>query len=202
MTDVQVVANQPQTLGPVRLGLPDGTLVVRTDPAGASVSVGGAFRGRSPVTLDVRPDVALALVASREGYEPATAQLTVGAGERREVQLSLAPIFGEVTVLAEPASAEVFANGRSVGKSGQAIKLPAARTEIEVRLAGFRTLSHDRHAAPRPAAGAQRAARSGARSRPTAPASHDRCGGGSARAAGAASGDARGGASRRKPSRP
>ena len=138
VTDVQVVANQPQTLGPVRLGLPDGTLVVRTDPVGASVSVGGAFRGRSPVTLDVRPDVALALVASREGYEPGTTQLTVGAGERREVQLSLQPIFGEVTVMAEPASAEVFANGRSVGKSGQTIKLPAARTDIEVRLAGFR----------------------------------------------------------------
>ena len=140
VTDVQVVANQPQTLGPVRLGLPDGTLVVRTDPAGASVSVGGAFRGRAPVTLDVRPDVALALVASRDGYEPETTQLTVGAGERREVQLSLTPIFGEVTVIAEPASAEVFANGRPVGKSGQAIKLPAARTDIEVRLAGFRTV--------------------------------------------------------------
>ncbi len=139
VTDVQVVASQPQTLGPVQLGLPDGTLVVRTDPAGASVSVGGAFRGRAPVTLDVRPDVALALVASREGYEPATTQLTVGAGERREVQLLLAPILGEVTVLAEPASAEVFANGRAVGKSGQAIKLPAARTDIEVRLAGFRS---------------------------------------------------------------
>ncbi len=139
VTDVQVVANQPQTLGPVRLGLPDGTLVVRTDPAGASVSVGGAFRGRAPVTLDVRPDVALGLVAAREGYEPATTQLTVGAGERREVQLSLTPIFGEVTVMAEPASAEVFANGRAVGKSGQAIKLPAARTDIEVRLAGFRS---------------------------------------------------------------
>lgn len=138
VTDLQVVANQPQTLGPLRLGLPDGTLVVRTDPVGASVSVGGAFRGRSPVTLDVRPDVALALVASREGYEPGTMQLTVRPGERREVQLSLQPIFGEVTVMAEPASAEVFANGRSVGKSGQPIRLPAARTDIEVRLAGFR----------------------------------------------------------------
>ena len=76
VSDVQVVANQPQTLGPVRLGLPDGTLVVRTEPAGANVSVGGAFRGRTPVTLDVRPDVALALVAARDGYEPATTSLT------------------------------------------------------------------------------------------------------------------------------
>ncbi len=148
ITDVQVVANQAQTLGPVRLGLPDGTLVVRTDPADASVSVGGAFRGRAPVTLDVRPDVPLALVASRDGYEPAMSQLTVGAGERREVQLTLAPIFGEITVIAEPAAAEVFANGRSVGKAGQAIRLPATRTEIEVRRAGFRP--HRTAVTPRP----------------------------------------------------
>jgi formylglycine-generating enzyme required for sulfatase activity len=139
VSDVQVVANQPQTLGPVRLGLPDGTLVVRTEPAGANVSVGGAFRGRTPVTLDVRPDVALALVAARDGYEPATTSLTVGPGERREVQLALTPIFGEVTVVAEPGTAEVFVNGRRAGKAGQALRLPAARTDLEVRLAGFQT---------------------------------------------------------------
>ncbi|HEX9208658.1 MAG TPA: PEGA domain-containing protein [Steroidobacteraceae bacterium] len=139
VTDVQVVANEPQTLGPVRLGLPDGTLVVRTDPPGASVSVGGAYRGRAPLTIDVRPDTPLALVATRDGYEPATSQLTVGSGGRREVQLSLAPILGEVTVQADPVGAEVFANGRAVGKAGQALRLPAARQDIEVRLAGYRT---------------------------------------------------------------
>ena len=138
VTDVQVVANEPQTLGPVRLGLPDGTLVVRTEPAGASVSVGGAYRGRAPLTIDVRPGAPLALVATREGYEPATSQLTVASGERREVQLTLAPIFGEVTVQAEPVGAEVLANGRALGKAGQAFRLPAARQEIEVRLAGYR----------------------------------------------------------------
>ena len=139
VTDVQVVANEPQTLGPVRLGLPDGTLVVRTEPDGASVSVGGAFRGRSPLTLEVRPDVALALVATRDGYEPATSQLTVASGERREVRLTLEPILGQVTVQAEPAGAEVYVGGRVAGKAGQPLELPAARQELEVRLAGHRT---------------------------------------------------------------
>ncbi|HET9693769.1 MAG TPA: PEGA domain-containing protein [Steroidobacteraceae bacterium] len=138
VTDLQVVANEPQTLGPVRLGLPDGTLVVRTEPAGASVSVGGAFRGRAPLTIDVRPDVPLAIVATRDGYEPATSQLTLGSGERREVRLSLAPILGEVTVQAEPAGADVFVDGRAVGKAGRAFELPAAKQELEVRLAGYR----------------------------------------------------------------
>ena len=159
VTDVQVVANEPQTLGPVRLGLPDGTLVVRTEPPGASVSVGGAYRGRAPLTIDVRPDTPLALVATREGYEPATSQLSVGSGERREVQLALAPIFGEVTVQAEPVGAEVLANGRALGKAGQTFRLPAARQDIEVRLAGYR--SYRTAVTPRPglAAGPERAAR-------------------------------------------
>jgi len=148
ITDIQVVANKPQTLGPVQLGLPDGTLVVRTEPAGASVSVGGAFRGRGPVTLDVRPEVSLDVVASRDGYEPATAQVTVPAGERREVRLALTPVLGEITVLAEPASAEVYVGGRVVGRSGEAFRLPATRTDIEVRLAGFRT--HRVAVIPRP----------------------------------------------------
>jgi formylglycine-generating enzyme required for sulfatase activity len=138
-TDLQVVANEPQTLGPVRLGLPDGTLVVRSDPAGASVSVGGAYRGRTPLTIEVRPDVPLGIVATRDGYEPATSQLTLASGERREVRLSLAPILGEVTVQAEPAGADVLVNGRAVGKAGTALQLPAARQELEVRLAGHRT---------------------------------------------------------------
>ena len=139
VTDLQVVANEPQTLGPVRLGLPDGTLVVRTDPAGASVSVGGAFRGRSPLTLEVRPDVALAVVATRDGYEPATSQLTLASGARRELTLALEPILGQVTVQAEPAGAEVYVGGRVVGKAGQALELPAAKQELEVRLAGHRS---------------------------------------------------------------
>jgi formylglycine-generating enzyme required for sulfatase activity len=146
--DIQVVANQSQTLGPVQLGLPDGTLVVRTEPAGASVSVGGAFRGRGPVTLDVRPEVSLDVVASRDGYEPATAQVTVAPGARRELQLALTPILGEITVLTEPAGAEVYAGGRVVGKSGEAFRLPATRTDLEVRLAGFRT--HRVAVTPRP----------------------------------------------------
>jgi formylglycine-generating enzyme required for sulfatase activity len=137
--DVQVVANEPQTLGPVQLGLPDGTLNVRTRPAGASVSVGGAYRGRTPLTIEVRPDVALAVVVTKDGHEPATRELSVAPGARKVVDIALTPIFGEVTVQAEPAGAEVVADGRTLGKVGQTFKLPAATQPLEVRLAGYRT---------------------------------------------------------------
>src|SRR5690606_29726932 len=38
-TDIQVKANEPLTLGPIKLGLPDARLSVRSEPAGAAVSV-------------------------------------------------------------------------------------------------------------------------------------------------------------------
>jgi formylglycine-generating enzyme required for sulfatase activity len=138
VTDVQVVANEPQTLGPIRLGLPDGTLSVQTRPAGADVSVGGAYRGRTPLRIDVRPDVPMTLVLTKEGHEPATREVTVGPGVRREVAIELTPILGEVTVEAVPADAEVRVAGRTLGKAGQTFKLPAAKQELEVRLAGYR----------------------------------------------------------------
>ncbi len=103
ITDVQVVANQPQTLGPVRLGLPDGTLVVRTDPRmRASAS---AARSAVARRLPSMCGPTCRWRSSRRGMVTSRprAQLTVGAGERREVQLTLAPIFGEITVIAEPA---------------------------------------------------------------------------------------------------
>jgi len=77
----------------------------------------------------------------------------------REVQLSLTPIFGEVTVMAEPASAEVFANGRAIGKSGRPSSCqPHAPTS---KYDWQDSALIERQSAAPAAAGAERAARSG-----------------------------------------
>ena len=39
----------------VELGMPDGRLVVQSRPAGADVSIGGRYRGRTPLTVSVPP---------------------------------------------------------------------------------------------------------------------------------------------------
>ncbi|MFO1406209.1 MAG: PEGA domain-containing protein [Steroidobacteraceae bacterium] len=137
--DIVVVAGKPLTVGPVKLGLPDARLAVRSTPAGASVSVGGAFRGRTPVEVEVRPDLPLEVLVARDGYEPGTQSLTLRPGERRELALALKPIYGEVTVKATPADAEVVVDGKVLGRVGQAYRLPAAPTTLEVRANGYRT---------------------------------------------------------------
>ena len=80
---MQVKANEPMSLGPVKLGLPDGRLSLRSEPAGASVSVAGVYRGQTPLELELRPDIAHDHRAdASRATRRRRAQVTLGAGER------------------------------------------------------------------------------------------------------------------------
>jgi formylglycine-generating enzyme required for sulfatase activity len=137
LSDVQVKANEPLRIGPVRLGLPDGRLVVSSEPAGASVTIGGAYRGRTPLDVDVRPDLAQAVTVTREGYESATREVSVAPGKSAAVQVTLVPILGDVIVRVNPADAQLLVDGVARGPANQTLRLPATRHSIEVRKPGY-----------------------------------------------------------------
>jgi formylglycine-generating enzyme required for sulfatase activity len=148
ISDVQVQANQPLTLGPVQLGLPDGRLVVRSSPAGANVTIGGAYRGRTPLEIDVRPGIAQAISVLRDGYEPADREATIAAGGREVAEFKLTPILGEVIVRANPADAQLFVDGAARGAANQTLSLPATAHVIEIRRSGY--APHKVTVTPRP----------------------------------------------------
>jgi formylglycine-generating enzyme required for sulfatase activity len=136
-TDVQVKANEPLALGPIKLGLPDARLSIRSEPAGAAVSVAGVYRGVTPIDIELRPDLAHAVVVSKPGYENATREVRLGPGERSSLSLPLTGVYGEITVRAQPADAQVFVDGKPMGAPNQTLRLVAATHEIEIRKAGF-----------------------------------------------------------------
>lgn len=138
-TDVQVKANEPMKLGPVRLGLPDGKLALRSEPSGASVSVGGVYRGQTPLALELRPDIAHNVVLTMPGYEASTREVSLTAGENRTLSVPLSGVFGEVTVAVLPADAQVFVDGKPVGAANQKLRLVATTHDIEIRKTGFVT---------------------------------------------------------------
>jgi formylglycine-generating enzyme required for sulfatase activity len=138
-TDVQVKANEPMNLGPVRLGLPDGKLALRSEPSGASVSVGGVYRGQTPVSLELRPDIAHNVVLTMPGYEASTREVSLTAGENRTLSVPLSGVFGEVTVAVLPADAQVFVDGKPVGAANQKLRLVATTHDVEIRKTGFVT---------------------------------------------------------------
>ncbi len=147
-SDVQVTANEPLSLGPVQLGLPDGRLVVRSSPAGADVTVGGAYRGRTPLDIEVRPGVVQSIAVLRDGYETARRDVTLAPGGREVTEFDLTPILGEVMVRAKPADARLFVDGVERGVANQTLRLPATAHVVEIRKAGY--APHKVTVTPRP----------------------------------------------------
>jgi formylglycine-generating enzyme required for sulfatase activity len=136
---ITVQSGQPQTVGPVELGLPEAKLAVRTQPAGADVSVAGAYRGRTPVTLALAPNVDHDVVVTRAGYAPATRMIRLEPKAEQTLAITLDAQLGDVEVRGEPRDAELFVDGRSRGPANQTLQLPAVAHAIEVRKPGLET---------------------------------------------------------------
>jgi formylglycine-generating enzyme required for sulfatase activity len=136
-TDVQVKANEPQQIGPVQLGLPDGELSVVSVPSGAAVSIAGVYRGQTPLQVEVRPNLTQDVVITKPGYEAATSKISLQPGEQKSVRLELAGIFGEVRVSAKPADAQVLVDGAPNGAANQTLRLVATTHEVIIRKPGY-----------------------------------------------------------------
>ena len=132
-----VVAGQPVNIGPVELGMPDGRLVVTSRPAGADVSIGGRYRGRTPVTVSVPPGMPQDVLLTLAGHAPASQTVSVESRAERRMAVDLRAILGEVRIKGEPADAILFVDGASRGPANQTLSLPAAPHVIEVRKSGL-----------------------------------------------------------------
>lgn len=136
---IEVVAGRPLAVPTLRLEPLPGRLSVTSEPSGAVVSVDGAFRGETPLQLDLPAGRAHRLKLSKAGHDDAEASVSLARGEARTLELPLAPQLGEVQVVAEPADAEVAVDGEGRGHAGQTLRLSAAPHEIEVRREGYET---------------------------------------------------------------
>jgi formylglycine-generating enzyme required for sulfatase activity len=136
---VTVRAGEPLVIGPVELGMPDGRLIVQSRPAGADVSIGGSYRGRTPLTVGVPPGMPQELLVSLAGYAPVTQNVAVESRAERRVSVDLVPQLGELRIQGEPADAILYVDGASRGPANQVLSLPAAPHVIEVRKAGLET---------------------------------------------------------------
>jgi hypothetical protein len=90
-----------------------GTLVVRSTPSGAGVTVNGRWRGRTPLTLPKLPFASYEVRVVREGYTAAREAVTLSADEPAR----------DVTVRLQQVPPRAPAAGRRAGRSAA----PAAR---------------------------------------------------------------------------
>jgi formylglycine-generating enzyme required for sulfatase activity len=134
-----VEAGVDQQLPSVELVKADGLIDVRSSPSGAAVTVDGRFRGETPLELELAPGRSYRVSLSKAGYAPVTRTVDAVSGQDTSLSVSLEGMLGTVRVVAEPADAEIFVDGASMGVSPRSVELTAVPHRLEVRKAGYAT---------------------------------------------------------------
>jgi formylglycine-generating enzyme required for sulfatase activity len=145
---VVAVPNEPQTLPLVRLQPADARLIVNTIPRGANVTVNGRYRGQSPITLSLAPEVDYEIGLSKAGYGVTRRSLRLASNASESITVDLSARLGTVTVNVSPSDATVYVDGRARGQGKTTVRLSSAPHSIEVRRPGYQDWK--RTVTPRP----------------------------------------------------
>jgi formylglycine-generating enzyme required for sulfatase activity len=134
---VTAVANEPQALPAIELKEADSLLTVITVPASAAVSIDGRYRGSTPVEAELAPGKTYKVIVSKPGFATLSRSVTMDSRRGKTLRYELEERSGVVTIVTEPADAELFVDGQSRGAAGQTLSLPARMHRIEIRSDGF-----------------------------------------------------------------
>jgi len=132
-----VTAGEAVELGLVHLVPNDGRLAVISNPAGASVTVDGVFRGSTPLELDLAPSTEYGVRVSMAGHVTFYTGVEISSDRRSEVRAELEMLSGEVTITSLPPRAELLIDGVSSGTTDQTLQLEARLHRIEIQLEGY-----------------------------------------------------------------
>lgn len=135
--EFEIIAGESMRLPPVTLEPADGLVFIQSDPSGASVTVGGEFKGLTPLEVSLPPGRSHEFTLFREGYHSNRTDLLIRADQQHDLQIELDPVLVSVQVQAEPADAELYVDGELLGPANQTVELLAASQTIEIRSNGY-----------------------------------------------------------------
>lgn len=115
----------------------DGTLSVRTDPPGATLTIDGQFYGRTPQSLPLVSERKYDLKLTKPGYVSAEKSVRIEGGRTNEVDLRMIPEYGIVFIRTQPAGAILKINGKLSGTASRRLRLPTRPHRIEVTRDGY-----------------------------------------------------------------
>ncbi len=135
--DFDVIAGEDFTVPAVELEPADGLVFIRSNPSAASVTIGGEFKGLTPLEVALPPAQDHELSFFKNCYHLNKTSIRTQPNQERELNVELDPILTSVSVMSEPLDAELYVNGEYRGLANQTIELMAASQQIEIRKAGY-----------------------------------------------------------------
>ena len=135
--DFDVIAGDDFTVPLVELEPADGLVFIRSNPSGASVTIGGEYQGLTTLEVALPPGQNHELTFFHTGYHSRKTSIRTEPDQERELNISLDPELASVSVIAQPEDADLYVNGEFRGLANQTIELMAANQQIEIRKEGF-----------------------------------------------------------------
>ncbi len=126
-------------LNPFRLEKIDGKFALTTDPPGATVTVNGVFRGRSPIELALPSDRDHLLGLTKLGYSPVSRTIRVTPGRMPALHIPLASEYGSVFLSSRPADARLKVDGKPAGSATRRLRLTTLAHRLEISRPGYVT---------------------------------------------------------------
>ncbi|MGH7463029.1 MAG: PEGA domain-containing protein, partial [Longimicrobiales bacterium] len=145
---ITVTANEAQTLPEVKLEPADAIVVLDSVPNGANVTVNGEFRGHTPLEISLTPGEQATIRLFNQGHKRASEKTTLQSGEKKSLRIVLQPELTLIEIASEPADAELFVDGKPLGRTGRTLELPARPHSIRISRAGY--VDYETTITPRP----------------------------------------------------
>jgi len=136
---IEVRAGSAVTVPRVELERIDGTLELRSEPAGATILINGQFRGQTPTALALVGERDYQLTVAKAGHESETRRVRVEGGRTSRLALTLPPEFGTVFLTTSPAGATLSVNGQPAGSATQRLSLQTLPQTLEISRPGYQT---------------------------------------------------------------
>jgi formylglycine-generating enzyme required for sulfatase activity len=137
--EIAVTAGTPINMGAVPLAKADGSVIIKSAPPGATVSIGDNFYGKTPVEVNLPPTVKHTVSLMKEGYKDITQNIAVESAKVSSLSLTLEPEMSSVNIITVPKDAKMLIDGRFEGSANRNISLPTHPHEFTIFREGFAT---------------------------------------------------------------
>lgn len=126
-TNINVISGQTATLAATLtpVGQKTGTLNIKSDPSGASISIDAVNKGTTPATVANLVAGMHTLVLKKAGYKDYTTMISIMAGRTTNVSFAmtkLPPTTGSIVVNSIPSGATILLDGASKGTTNRTLE--------------------------------------------------------------------------------
>ncbi len=134
--NVTVQAGERISIPGIKLVPAPAVLKITSTPVGAMIAIDGVYAGKTPLTHEVNSGQVHVITATAPGYSTGTRKVNLKPGVTDTINFKLTGRYGTVFITTEPASAELFIDGRPQKKNSGKFTLLAVPHTIEVRAKG------------------------------------------------------------------